>query len=201
MPRKKPFKNCSVYITGGNFKNSMASAFSAIEIDEEKEEEKAILKELEKKPITLEELEKSYRKLLKKKKIKKTARKVYFPNYPDLVFISFKDTKTQADWEAAKYFKESYNPNFIGMKTEEIVRLCKNIRIPELDEFSEKGKVPIPTLMQKASITFSCAICGKHHFTYDDYCKNLCFIHEGEFWALPYTNEFVVCYKCHQNLI
>lgn len=200
--RKKPFKNYSKFMTGDSFKNNMANMFSSVTIEEKEvpsNEEKA-----KEKTVTLKELEESYKKILKNKKGKKeigTARKVYFPTIPDIFYISFKPSRTKAAWEASKYFHKSYNPIFIGMKTEEIVKLTRVLRIPELDEYSKVEKVPIPVLMKKLNVTFPCAICGKHHFTYEDYCKNLCFVVEGEWDSLPYAEGYVLCYKCHEKFI
>ena len=202
--RKRPFKNCSKFMTGGSFKQNMANMFSSITIEESKKEPVKKEETDKEKSTTLKDLEESYRKILKNKKEKKvtgTARKVYFPTIPDVFFISFKPSKTQAAWEASKFFGESYHPSFIGMKTDEILKLSKVIRIPELDEFSKLGKVPILKLMQKANLTFSCEICGRHHFTYEDYCKNLCFLVEDEWNSLPYTTGYVLCYKCHEKFI
>ena len=201
--QKKPFKNSSRYMTGGNFKNSMTNMFSIIDTKEnEKEEEKKEAVERKEKGDILKELEESYRRILGKKKLKQgSARKIIFLNHPDLFFISFKATGSQACWEAAKYFKESFHPYFLGMKTEEIVRTCRAYRIPELDEYAIAKKVPIPILMKKVGIAFTCSLCGKHHFTYEDYCKNLCFIVEGEWTSLPYTTGYILCYKCHEKLM
>lgn len=201
--RKKPFKNSSHYITGGSFKSGLADAFSNIlskEIEDEKATETIKKEEERVSSNVLQELEKSYREIAKRKKdIKGTARIVYAPNYPDISFISFRATTNQATWEAAKYFFESYNPNFIGMKTEEIVRFLKAKRTPELDEFSVRGKVPIYKLMQKTNTTFPCYICGKHNFTYEDYCKDLCFIVDEDLNTIPYVQGYILCYKCHQK--
>ena len=201
--RKKPFKNSSHYITGGSFKNGLADAFSDIlleDIEEERETKIVEEKKEQQSSSILQELEKSYREIAKRKKeIKGTARVVYAPNYPNISFISFKATPNQATWEAAKYFFESYDPNFIGMKTEEIVRFLKARRIPELDEFSAKGKVPIYKLMQRANATFPCYICGNHHFTYEDYCKDLCFVVDEDLNTIPYVQGYILCYKCHQK--
>ena len=195
--RKKPFKNCSKFMTGGNFKNNMADMFSFVDIKEEPEKETA----QQKSSNTLKELEESYKKILGRKKLVGTARKITFTDHPDLIFISFKATRMQANWEASKYFHDSYHPYFIGMDTQEIVRTARGIRVPELDEYSKTGKVPIYKLMQKLNATFSCSICGKHHFTYEDYCKNLCFIVEGEWNSLPFIEGYLLCYKCHEKLM
>lgn len=200
--RKKPFKNCSKYMTGDSFKQNMADMFSSVIIEEKKAPEKE--ETTKDNSTTLKELEESYKKILANKKEKKltgTARKVYFPSIPDAYYISFKPTKNQATWEASKFFGKSFHPSFIGMTINDILKLSKVIRIPELDEYSKLGKVPIMELMKKTNLTFSCAICGKHHFTYEDYCKNLCFLVEDDWNSLPYTTGYVLCYKCHENFI
>lgn len=202
--RRKPFKNSSHKITGGSFKSDFSQAFSKILKEEEKEEQEKALKEEQEQEKSssdiLKELERNYKKILKKKSSLGTARYVYSPDYPKVSFISFKATNSQAVWEATKFFHDFYNPYFIGMSKEDIMKVLKARRIPELDEYAKEGKVPIYALMQKAKATFSCFVCGKHEFEYADYCNNVCFILEGDVNPLPYAKGCVLCYKCHQKL-
>ena len=129
-------------MTGDSFKLNMADMFSSVVIEEKKAPEKE--ETTKDNSTTLKELEESYKKILANKKGKKvigTARKVYFPSIPDVYYISFKATKNQATWEASKYFGNSFHPSFIGMTTNDILKLSKVVRIPELDEYAKFGKV------------------------------------------------------------
>lgn len=200
--RKRPFRNCSKFITGGSFKQEIADMFSLVEEPEKKVTSQPQTKA--EKSSTLKELEKSYEKILKNKTLKKKelSEKPYIivhKTNPSIFFISFNINKSKAMWEALSYYKKSYHPYFIGMKELEIRKDFKIHRLHELDDYQGGKPIPIPTLLKKTNVELSCSVCGRHHFTYEDYCKNLCFVIEDTLNALPNIKGYVVCYTCYKK--
>lgn len=208
MPRNKKSKGVSSYSSSlSSINANLKDVFNAFDYTKPKPKPPKEYKgytDKEGAKLSLDKrkkLEQEYKEILKRRNIYGVAYKVTFTKHPNLLYLSFKATNEKARWDASNYFQKSYCPDFIGSKTKDILTESRAHRIPELDKYAIKGVVPIPELMKKLNMTFSCYACGKHHFTYEDYCKNLCFIVEDESNQMPFANGFVLCYKCHKRLI
>ena len=138
----------------------------------------------------------------------KIAYKITFSDQPDLVYISFqtrgnKDTtRAKARWEATKYFRDNMHWSFQKEKNYTF-EMHKTItkRLPELDKYGEKGKVPIPELMKALNTTFPCSVCGKDNFNYEDYEIGRCFLLEGEGDLNVFTQGIILCYDCYKKYL
>jgi len=144
----------------------------------------------------IKELEKEYKEILNRRNICGVAYRVTFLEHPKIIYLSFKPTNNKARWEACKYLIDTFNPEFIGNTQQEIIYKSRAHRQPELDKYALKGKVPIPILMEKLNMKFSCAICGKGNYGYKEYSDERCVIIEGEGDAFPFAEGIVICQKC-----
>ena len=138
---------------------------------------------------------------------KKWALRITFKDDPELFYISFQDkslgrltARAKGYWEACKYFRESFHPDFL-VKRDYDVKLKNAVskRMPMLDKYSLKGKIPIPELMKHLNVSFHCSVCGKETFTYEDYKVGKCFIIEGEGDMNVFTQGLILCYNCYKK--
>lgn len=146
--------------------------------------------------VTRQDFLKEYKSLLKQTD-KYKAYKVTFKGVEDLMYITFQtgkkeQRKNKAMWEATKYFQDNFHPVFLN---ENMLYSARPRRIPELDEYSKEKRVPIPVLMEKAGMTFSCKACGKGKFDYEDYEFKRCYVTE-EFDMYPFAKGVVLCRDC-----
>lgn len=149
----------------------------------------------EQKKINRESILNEYLSLSKRIKTKK-AFKVTFKGIENLYYISFKETREQAEWEAQKYFKESFHPDFLCDKN--MHYRCRGKRLQVLDSYAEDGVVPIADLLKLLKIRMSCSICGHGNYSYEDYIDKVCFISD-EFSTLPYAKGIIMCYNCFKK--
>ena len=141
-----------------------------------------------------------YENLARKKRAKnRQAYKVTFRDHSDLVYFTFAKNKDRAKGEATKYFKENFHPSFMGRGWREEYKQARGVKIPELDKYGEKGRVPIPELMKYLKVSFPCSICGNYAFQYSDYEKGKCFIIEGEGNINEITEGIILCYDCYKK--
>lgn len=115
-----------------------------------------------------------------------------FKGLKDLFYISFKEDRNKADYEAYKYFRDSFHPSFM---CEEMLHKTVTKRIYVLDKYSKEKKVPIIDLLQLAEVTLPCKACGKGKFDYEDYEMRRCFVTE-EFDQFPFTKGLLLCKSC-----
>ena len=186
-----------------NSSNSRTNPFAKINLEEirEKEKRKAELRE-RKKQRELEAKLKAQRGRKPPPINHHKAFKVTFKDQPDLIYIAFKRLREQAIWEACKYFRDSFHLDFQrdkGYSSE--MKQSHAIRVPELDEYGKKGKVPIPVLMKVLDIRFPCSHCHKQVFTYKDYEAGRCFIIEGEGDTNEFTKGRILCYYCYKKIV
>ena len=208
MPRNKKSSGVSSYSSSlSSINANLKDVFNTFDYTKPKKKVPKVYKgytDEEKDKLSInkrKKLEQEYKEILERRNIHGVAYRVIFTKHPNLLHITFKSTNSKARWDASNYLYKSLCPDFIGNEMKDILTESRAYRIPELDKYAIKGVVPIPELMKKVDMTFSCYACGKHHFTYEDYCKNLCFIVEGESNQLPFANGFVLCYKCHEKLL
>ena len=142
--------------------------------------------------------EKSYLELLKERFSKGKAYKITFKDIPNLLYFTFAENDETARQRACDYFRDNSHPAFITKNNKELW-MARAKRIPELDEYSFEGKVPIPQLMKHLSVTFPCSNCGKDNFNYSDYEKKRCYIIEGDGDLNDFTKGFILCYDCHKK--
>lgn len=145
-----------------------------------------------------QEVQESYKEILKKANSKGKAYKITFTDQPDLLYFTYAKTRNKAKSNAVIFFRENFYPSFMDKGYEEYKK-ARTTRIPELDEFSDTGKVPIPKLMKYLGITFPCSSCGEDNFTLSDYEKGRCFIVEDEGDLNEFTKGYILCYNCHKK--
>ena len=139
---------------------------------------------------------------ISKSRFKGKARKVIFKDQPNLIYISFKQTKEKAIYEACKFFKDSFYPTFMGdRELYSEMEQARATRVQEFDKYGMEGKIPIPELMKVMKFTFPCSVCGKDNFNYEDYEIGRCFLVEGEGDLNPFTKGYVLCYDCYKKYI
>ena len=141
----------------------------------------------------------SHQKLYRETLSKGKCFSVSFKGIPDSTTIIFAKNKDKAKYQAFKYFRDNFHPEFIGNKGDLMLKGYVK-RLPIFDEYDIEGKIPIPVLMRELDMKFPCSICKKHHFSYDDYDKGRCFILEGEGDADDYIKGYVLCYDCRRRL-
>ena len=147
-----------------------------------------------------QEVKESYEEILKKANSKGKAYKVTFIDQPDLLYFTYAKTRNKARSKAVIYFRENFFPLFLDPKNDEYKK-ARVLRVPELDEFSDTGKVPIPKLMEHLNITFPCSACKQDDFNLSDYEKGRCFIVEGEGDLNEFTKGYILCYDCHKKYL
>lgn len=129
------------------------------------------------------------------------AYRIYFLDYPDLIFFSFDDRRNKVKWTAYKYFREQMHPAFTKDSSTFRGMRVRTYRVPEFDKYFKEEKIPIPELMEKQDIIFKCSICGKGNFTYESYKNKGCFVLEGEGDLNPFTKGYVLCHQCYQKFL
>lgn len=148
-----------------------------------------------------EELKIDYEKVYKKLFSNGKAWKVVYQKRPELIAVVFAKTNHKACWKAVKYFRENMEPEFIGKGYDQNLKLMKVSRVPELDEYSDENKVPIPALMKVIKKTFKCSVCGKHNFDYYDYKLGNCVVVEGEGDTDTYIKGYILCSDCKKKYL
>jgi hypothetical protein len=160
--------------------------------------------------VTYENFEQEYEKLSsvqRKKRKEPVAYLVWFKDRPELNYISFQvetnrridRARDRARAEANKYLRETY-PEFTDRQSYyDIYMMSRGRRIPQFDKYYATKQVPIRELL-KIGFSYSCALCHKYNFKFEDYENGRCFIVEGEGCVNPFTNGILLCYKCYKTL-
>lgn len=159
------------------------------------EQSKPIEEEIKNEDLCRNDFLKQYASLHNRISTPLKAFKVTFKGLEDLWYISFKENRNKAIWEAVKYYQESFHPSFL---CENMLYQARVKRIKELDQYAKNGKVPIADLLKVLKIEIPCSACGKRKFSYKSYENKSCFITE-EFDLNPHTKGVILCYDCFQK--